>query len=86
MLTGGSDYANLGRMKITDLRKSLDLTQEQFAQRVGLSSKSSVSELETTERASVRVALEIERLSDGQIPAERLNPDVAMVRQADASQ
>lgn len=73
-------------MKIAELRKRLDLTQEQFAQRVGLSSKSSVSELEASERASIRVALEIEKLSEGAISAEHLNSEVALVRQASGGQ
>ncbi len=69
-------------MKVADLRKELNLSQEQFAQRVGLASKGYVSELERDGSCSVRVALEIERLSDGRIPAEGLNPDVGRVRQA----
>lgn len=73
-------------MKVADLRKSLGFSQEEFAQAVGLSSKSYVSELENGGRCSVRVALEIERLSDRRIPAESLNPDVALVRQAGSVQ
>lgn len=73
-------------MKISDLRKSLGLTQEQFAQRVGLASKGYVSELEASGKCSVRVALEIERLSEGRIAAETLNPDVGLVRQTDTAQ
>lgn len=69
-------------MKISELRKSLNLSQEAFAQEVGLTSKSYVSELESAEtpRCSVKVALAIEHLSDGAIPAESLNPDVGLVR------
>jgi DNA-binding transcriptional regulator YdaS (Cro superfamily) len=71
-------------MKVADLRKRLDLSQEAFASLLGLNSKSYVCDLEKTGRCSARIALEIERLSEGKIPAESLNPDVALVRQADA--
>ena len=68
-------------MDITALRKELGLSQEAFAVRVGLKSKGHVSVLERTGSASLRVALEIERLSSGRIDAADLNPDVALVRQ-----
>lgn len=69
-------------MTILELRKSLGLSQEEFAVRVGLASKSYVSEIEGGARCSVRVALNIEKLSDGVISAASLNPDVALVEQA----
>lgn len=72
------------RMDITALRKELGLSQEAFAVRVGLKSKGHVSTLERTGAASLRVALEIERLSEGRINAADLNPDVALVRQSTA--
>lgn len=71
-------------MKVAELRKSMDLSQQAFADLLGLSSKSYVCELESTGKCSVRVALEIERLSKGKIKAQALNPDVALVRQAGA--
>jgi transcriptional regulator with XRE-family HTH domain len=71
-------------MEITALRKELGLSQEAFAVRVGLKSKGHVSTLERTGAASLRVALEIERLSEGRINAADLNPDVALVRQFSA--
>jgi len=68
--------------KIASLRKRLALSQEAFAARVGLASKGHVCNIESGKiGASVRVALEIERLSDGEIPASDLNPDVALVTQ-----
>jgi transcriptional regulator with XRE-family HTH domain len=75
-------------MTILELRTALGLTQEDFARAVGLTSKSYVSELESggVLRCSVRVALEIERLSEGQIPADSLNPDVGLVRGAEPAQ
>lgn len=72
-------------MKIVDLRKEMGLSQEAFAKAVGLTSKSYVSELEKdgAPACSVRVALEIERLSSGRINAASLNPDVGLVRGRD---
>lgn len=67
------------RMDITALRKELGLSQEAFAPRVGLKSKGHVSTLERTGVASVRVALQIERLSGGRIKAADLNPDIALI-------
>lgn len=71
-------------MTISELRKSLGLSQEEFARAVGLSSKGYVSDLEKADdpRCSVKVAIEIERLSAGKISAAELNPDVAIVRKA----
>lgn len=71
-------------MLIADLRTEMGLSQAAFADLVGLRSKSYVSELESADepRCSVRVALEIERLSAGRIAAASLNPDVALVRGA----
>jgi transcriptional regulator with XRE-family HTH domain len=68
-------------MDITALRKEIGLSQEQFAALLGLKSKGHVSNLERGERPSVRVALELERLSEGRLRAADLNPDVAMVEQ-----
>jgi DNA-binding XRE family transcriptional regulator len=85
-LTCGSDNPNINGMKIADLRKELQLTQEQFAQEIGLASKSYVCELEAGAGCSVRVALEIEKLSAGRIAAETLNPDVGLVRQSGDAQ
>lgn len=69
-------------MTITDLRRKLGLSQEEFAKALGLTSKSHVSVMESTGRCSVRIALEIERLSQGEIPAATLNTDVELVEQA----
>ncbi|MNL44944.1 hypothetical protein D3C87_1675560 [compost metagenome] len=66
-------------MDITALRKELGLSQGAFAVRVGLKSKGHVSTLERTGVASVRVALQIERLSGGRIKAADLNPDIALI-------
>lgn len=70
-------------MRIIELRKKLGLNQEAFAKEVGLASKGYVSDLESADepRCSVKVALEIERLSGGKISAAALNPDVGLVRE-----
>lgn len=74
-------------MTIAELRTELELSQEAFAKRVGLSSKGHVSQIERGEvSCSVRAALEIEKLSNGRIDAATLNPDVARVREAPAPQ
>lgn len=73
-------------MKIAAFRKDvLKLSQEQFAQRLGLTSKSHVSEIERINRCSPKIALEIERMSEGQISAAEISPAVALVRAGDAA-
>lgn len=67
-------------MKIVEFRKDLKLSQEQFAQLVGLKSKASVSEIEAKNRCAPRIALEIERLSAGAICAAEISSTVALVR------
>lgn len=65
------------------LRKSLGLSLEDFAKRVGLTSKGYASQLERGEvGCSVKTALAIEELSGGAIAAATLNPDVALVEKA----
>lgn len=70
-------------MKISELRAELGLSLEAFAKAVGLSSKGYASDLEQgNATCSVRVALQIESLSGGRIPASSLNADVALVEGA----
>lgn len=67
-------------MFVVDLRKELGLSQEAFAALLGLKSKGQISQIERgCEEPSVRVALAIEQLSSGRIPAAQLNADVALV-------
>ena len=75
-------------MDIRSLRKDRGLSLEAFAAEIGLKSRGQAHEIETGNRSpSVAVALAIEKLSEGRIPAETLNRDVALVRSAnDASQ
>ena len=71
-------------MTIKELRDHLGLTLEGFAAALGLKSKSQAWDIESGVAPSVRVALEIERLSEGKIDAASLNADVARVRQSGA--
>lgn len=60
-------------MKLAEYRKSRGLSQSAFAREVGLASKSYISEIETgAQPASVRLALIIQKLSGGAVPAEEL--------------
>jgi transcriptional regulator with XRE-family HTH domain len=69
------------QLSIADLRAELALSQSEFAEAVGLSSKGHVSQIERGEAScSVPVALKIEELSGGRVPADQLNDDVALVR------
>lgn len=76
----------LRRMKIKAFRRDvLDISQEQFAQRLGLKSKSHMSEIEAKNRCSPEIALKIEDLSEGRVTAESICPAVALVRQQTAA-
>lgn len=72
-------------MTIAELRTELGLTLEGFASLLGLKSKGYASDIENGAVPSVKVALEIERLSGGRIDAAGLNLDVARVRDAGAA-
>lgn len=64
---------------LRDARKRLEISQEELARRVGLKSKSHLSEIERDKDVpSVRVALALERETG--IPADALSPDVALAR------
>lgn len=60
-------------------------TLEDAAREFGITSKGYLSEIENGKRCSVSVALEIERVTEGAIPAASLSPDVALVDQARAA-
>lgn len=68
-------------MDIRAFRQSRGLTQDAFAALIGLKSKGHVSEIENGQTPSIRVALEIERVSEGVLKAADLNADVALVDQ-----
>lgn len=75
-------------LTVAGLRAELDLTLAAMGERVGIS-KSQMHEVESTGRASLRVALAIEKLSvlDGapRIDAARLSEDVRIARHARTS-
>lgn len=65
---------------IKDLRCELGLGTADFAQLLGIKSKSTVSEIERGAPVSTRIALRIEDLSGGRIDAATLNEDIALAR------
>lgn len=68
-------------MEIAAYRKDvLQISQEEFAKRLGLKSKSRVCEIERANRCPPKIALEIERMSGGLIGADDICPAVAMIR------
>jgi transcriptional regulator with XRE-family HTH domain len=75
---------------IVALRREMGLSQTEFGAVIGLASKSKVSEIETSGRASLPVALKIEELSVAggapRIDAATLNDDVARARARLAAQ
>lgn len=66
--------------QIIGLRRELGLNQAEFALRIGLANKASVSLLERGGPCSLPVALRIEKVSGGRIDAAALNDDVAAAR------
>ena len=65
-------------MDVVSFRKSRGLSQAEFAAALGLRSKSYVSELERgRQKYPLKLALKIEQLSDGAVPAASLCPDAA---------
>jgi transcriptional regulator with XRE-family HTH domain len=70
------------QLTFSALRKELGLTLDEMAARLELSSKGYVSDIERTNRCSVKVALAIEELSGGRIAASSLNPDIGLVEQS----
>lgn len=70
-------------MTIAELRIDLGLTYEALAKALGLVSKGQAHGIETGRvKCSPRVALAVERLSEGRIQAGELNEDVALIRSA----
>lgn len=69
------------QLTVSALRSELGLTLAEMGERIGLS-KSQMHDVEKSERASLTVALEIERLSGGRIDAADLNDGVREARRA----
>jgi DNA-binding transcriptional regulator YdaS (Cro superfamily) len=66
-------------MTITEYRASHGLTMEAFGATIGRS-KGHMSEIERTNRCSPRLALAIEKATDGQVDAASLNDEIADAR------
>ncbi len=65
-------------MDLESYRRSRGLTQEQVAQALGLRSKGYISAIETgREKTPLRLALKIQRWSQGKVLAASLNADAA---------
>jgi transcriptional regulator with XRE-family HTH domain len=69
---------------LTKWRSQKGWTLDEAAKAFGITSKGYLSEVERGQRCSVATALEIERVTDGAISADSLNPDVALVRRSAA--
>ena len=68
---------------ITQYRKDHELTLEAFADKVG-KSKGHMSEVENTMRCTAKLALDIERVTNGEVDAADLSEDVAEARRSAA--
>jgi transcriptional regulator with XRE-family HTH domain len=65
-------------MDLAAYRKALGLTQEECARALGITSKGYISGIESGDRrASLKLALRIERWSRGKVRADSLNPEAA---------
>lgn len=69
-------------MDVKELRAEMGISLEEFAKLLGLQSKSHAHAIEDKNRCSVGMALKIEKLSEGRIPASSLNDDVGLVEAA----
>lgn len=76
------EQLSMEKSALTAWRESKGLSLEDAATQFGIKSKGYLSEIERGGRCSVTVALEIERVTQGEIPAAALNPDVALVDKA----
>jgi transcriptional regulator with XRE-family HTH domain len=65
-------------MTLAEYRLKQGLTLEQLATQLGYS-KSHLCEVEGSNRASLKLALTIETLTNGQVPASSLNDEVATI-------
>ena len=70
-------------MTLTDYRLKHSLTLEEFGALVG-KSKAQIHAVEKNNYATAKLALEIERVTDGLVSAAYLNPQVAEARKAAA--
>lgn len=70
-------------MDIATYREAEGLTLEAFGALVG-KSKPHIHEIERTMRCSAKLALEIERVTEGKVSAADLNAEIAEARKAAA--
>lgn len=70
-------------MTLTDYRQKNGLSLEQFGALLG-KSKGHIHSIEKGNYASAKLALEIERVTDGAVSAAFLNPQIAEARKAAA--
>jgi hypothetical protein len=73
---------SMEKSALTKWREDRGLSLDDAAVQFGIKSKGYLSEIERGSRCSVAVALEIERVTHGEILAASLNPDVALVEKA----
>lgn len=66
-------------MTISEFRKGKELTLEAFGALIG-KSKGHVHAIEQSNQCSAKVALAIERVSEGLVDAATLNPEIAEAR------
>ncbi len=69
-------------LTIAALRAELAMSQDDFAEQLGLASKGNVSVIERGGPVSLAVALRLEKLSGHRIDAAALNAEVAAAREA----
>ena len=70
-------------MTLSEYRAKAGLTLEQFGERVG-KSKAQIHAIEKENYATAKLALAIERATDGEVSAAFLNPQIAEARRAAA--
>lgn len=75
---------NAPNFTIADLRRERGWTLAELADALDIKSRGHAKRIEDGEPCSVKVALKIEALSDGRIPAASLSNDVALVEAARA--
>lgn len=71
-------------MTLTDYREKHGLTLEAFGALVG-KSKAQIHSIEKDNYATAKLALAIEKATDGEVSAAFLNPQVAEARKAEAA-
>jgi transcriptional regulator with XRE-family HTH domain len=71
-------------MTLTEWRKQNGLSLQAVAEQLG-KTKGHIHSVENTNRATARLALDIERLTGGRVDAAFLNPEIAEARRQQAA-